>query len=56
MKCVFCGFGEVKSKLANAEGGLVRLPVCKGDEVFLDESFGRPFTIVQLAGLQKAAR
>jgi hypothetical protein len=53
MRCVFCGHNEAKVRLANAEGGLVRLPVCRGDEVFIDESFGRPFTVVQLAGFQK---
>lgn len=56
MKCAFCGSGEsnVSQKSVLAEGGLVKMPVCPVDEIFAEESFGRPLTMNQLIGMQRA--
>lgn len=56
MKCAFCGSGEsnVKTRLANAEGGLVKLPVCPVDETFIDDTFSQPLSFTRLVGMQKA--
>lgn len=53
MKCIYCNSPEVSMKPALAEGGLVRLPVCRGDEVYVEESFGRPYTMQSLINMQK---
>lgn len=53
MRCVYCSSESTQMKLANAEGGLVRLPVCNIDEIWLEETFDRPLTLEQLIGMQK---
>lgn len=58
MKCSFCGSDQDNVKLKSAlaeERGLVKLPVCPVDALYVDDTFSNPLTNTQLIRMQKAS-
>lgn len=53
MKCAFCGEKAVKTKLALAEGGCVKLPVCDSCEEYVKDTFDNPLKVKDLANMQR---